>query len=52
MATQTWVNSDSDNGLLPGGIKPLPDTMLTYTKGYLWYSTEINFAANAQDINP
>ena len=30
MATQIWVNTGSGNGLEPGGIKPLPETMLPY----------------------
>ena len=30
MATEIWVNIGSGNGLLPEGIKPLPDPMLTY----------------------
>ena len=28
-ATKIWVNIGSGNGLLPGGIKPLPEPMLT-----------------------
>ena len=30
MVTTIWVNIGSDNGLLPDGTKPLPETMLTY----------------------
>ena len=30
MATETWVNIGSGNGLLPSGNKPLPEPMLTY----------------------
>ena len=29
MLTQIWVNIGSGNGLLPDGIKPLPEPMLT-----------------------
>ena len=29
MATETWVNIGSGNGLLPDGTKPLPEPMLT-----------------------
>ena len=29
-ATLMWVNTGSGNGLLPDGIKPLPEPMLTY----------------------
>ena len=29
MATEMWVNIGSSNGLLPDGIKPLPEPMLT-----------------------
>ena len=29
MLTQTWVNIDSCNGLLPDGTKPLPKSKLT-----------------------
>ena len=29
MATYIWVNIDADNGLMPGGAKPLPELMLT-----------------------
>ena len=29
MATEIWVNIYSGNGLLPDGIKPLPEPMLT-----------------------
>ena len=30
MATEIWVNIGSGNGLLPDGIKPLPEPTLTY----------------------
>ena len=30
MATEIWIHIGSDNGLLPDGIKPLPEPMLTY----------------------
>ena len=33
MATKIWVNIGSNNGLTPDGIKPLPETILTY---YHW----------------
>ena len=29
MATYIWVNTDSGNGLMPGGTKPLPEPILT-----------------------
>ena len=29
MATYTWVNIGSGNGLVPSGTKPLPEPMLT-----------------------
>ena len=29
MVTRIWVNIGSDNGLLPDGIKPLPEPNLT-----------------------
>ena len=29
MVTQIWVNTDSGNGLVPDGTKPLPEQMLT-----------------------
>ena len=32
MATEIWVNTDSDNGLLPDGTKPLTEPILTYHK--------------------
>ena len=32
MATQTWVNIGSGNGLLPDGTKPLPEPILTNHK--------------------
>ena len=34
MATGIWVNIGPDNGLLPDGIKPLPEPKLTiYQQG-------------------
>ena len=33
MATKIWVNTDSGNGLLPDGTKPLPEPVLT---GHQW----------------
>ena len=30
MATDVWTNFDSDNDLLPDGIKPLGEAMLAY----------------------
>ena len=30
MAGEIWVNIGSGNGLLPDGIKPLSEPMLTY----------------------
>ena len=30
LATYSWVNIGSGNGLLPDGTKPLPEPMLTY----------------------
>ena len=30
MAVQIWVDIGSDNGLLPDGTKPLPNSMVTY----------------------
>ena len=38
-----WVNIGSGNGLLPDGIKPLPEPMLTIIQGVLWHSPQRNF---------
>ena len=35
MATQIWVNTDSGNGLLPKGTKPLPEPMFRLQ----WFSS-------------
>ena len=43
------VNIGSDNGLLPDGTKPLPETMLTNHQRNLVEFTW-NFTGNAQDI--
>ena len=52
MATQTWVNIASGNGLLPDGTKPLPEPMLTYYCPMgLWHSANTNFTGSARDIN-
>ena len=40
-----WVNSGSGNGLIPDGIKPLPEPLLTYHQ-----RGSVN--TNAQNINP
>ena len=32
------LNFDSDKGLVPEVIKPLPDAMFIYDQRYLWYA--------------
>ena len=40
MVTYIWVNIGSGNGLLPDGIKPLPEPILILINKVLWYSLE------------
>ena len=45
MATEIWVNIGSGNGLLPDGIKPLPEPMLTD-----YQSSDIHIRAISQEM--
>ena len=51
MTTKIRVNIDVGNGLLPDGIKPLPEPMLTYF-GVLCHSPENSFTRTAHELNP
>ena len=42
---------DSDNDLLPDGIKPLSEPMLTY-QWVLWHSHESNFSDSGNGLVP
>ena len=44
---QILVNDGSDNDLLPGGTKPLPEPMLS--RNYR-HPSQYNFTENAQDM--
>ena len=54
--TWIWINTGSGNGLLPEGIKPSPDPMLTYHQqspvtAAHWHSSEGNFTRDTSPIN-
>ena len=48
MALEILVNTDSGDGLLLDGTKPLPDPMLI---SHLWHLPDGNFTGNAPDIS-
>ena len=42
-----WINNGSDDDLLPGGTKPLPEPMLTYHNCIIWHSPESYFTGGS-----
>ena len=46
MASAILVNTGSGNGLLPDGIKPIPEPMMTPD---YWHQSQYNFPVNAGD---
>ena len=50
MTSQIWINVGACNGLLPGGIKPLPDPVLTYCQ-HFFHSLEFIWNYRLQNVN-
>ena len=51
MVIKIWVSIGSDNGLLPGSNKPLPEPMLPYPIIESWDSLQSNFTRSAYELN-
>ena len=49
MTSQIWINVDACNGLLPGGIKPLPDPVLA-TVNIFFHSLEFIWNYRLQNV--
>ena len=52
MTIWIWANIGSGNGLVPDGIKPLPEQMLTsYYWGFLSFDWEQNHSLHANILH-